>query len=259
MKQSCRTVAVIFLFSASSCLAGAGPTKIDRSIGKQPAYQSTPKYCLVVYGREAKTRVWLVLDGDGPNAVLYADRNGDGDVTGDDERILRKAMYDVEIPARNGGDAFSLRLEEKPGRDGAETTYRIWCRPAKRMAFSNSPEGRAGEAPKEPPWLQKTDGVLRFAKRPQDAPIVHFGGPLTLTILDWHKPFLPRQLVRGKENELSILVGTPVVGGKRAAFVTVYEPFARIVGGDKYPVVDVEFSARDPGAKPVVTRAKMRY
>src|SRR5262249_54030272 len=155
---------------------------------------------------------------------------GDGDLTGKDERLpkthtLQRVFQLGTFPARDGAEAFSLDVEVKPGRDGAESSYQIWCRPAKRTAFSDSPEGRAGQAPKEPPWLQKTDGVLRFADRLQDAPIVHFGGPLTLTILDWHKPLQPRRLVRGKENEISILIGTPVVGGKQEAFATVYEPF----------------------------------
>src|SRR5215831_13810140 len=101
-------------------------SKIARTIGKEPAYQSKPKYCLVVYGPEAKTRVWLVLDGD----VLYADRNGDGDLTGKDERILKTSAYDVTIAERDGRDSFSLRLEDKLRRDGEETSYRIWCKPA---------------------------------------------------------------------------------------------------------------------------------
>ena len=51
--------------------------KIDRTIAKQPVYQSkAPQYCLLVFGAEAKTRVWLVLDGE----VLYVDRNGNGDL-----------------------------------------------------------------------------------------------------------------------------------------------------------------------------------
>src|SRR5262249_25477630 len=51
---------------------------VDRSIRKEPAYQTkAPKYCLLVFGPEAKTRVWLVLDGD----TLYVDRNGNGDLT----------------------------------------------------------------------------------------------------------------------------------------------------------------------------------
>src|SRR6516165_8418947 len=72
--------------------------KIDRTIAKEPPYQAKPKYCLVVYGPEAKTRVWLVLDGD----VLYVDRNGDGDLTGKDERVLKTSAYDVSIAERDG-------------------------------------------------------------------------------------------------------------------------------------------------------------
>jgi hypothetical protein len=40
-------------------------TEIDRTIRKEPAYQSkSPKYCLLVFGHEAETRVWLALDLD---------------------------------------------------------------------------------------------------------------------------------------------------------------------------------------------------
>src|SRR5262249_50418082 len=122
---------VTLLLAVGTCVA-ADLAKVARSLAREPAYQAKPKYCLVVYGPEAKTRVWLVLDGD----VLYADRNGDGDLTGKDERILKTSAYDVSIAEREGGDAFSLRLEDKPGREGEETSYRIWCRPAKRKAFS---------------------------------------------------------------------------------------------------------------------------
>jgi hypothetical protein len=55
---------------------GADLTKIDRTIAREPAFQSKPAYCLLAFGPAAKTRVWLVLDGD----VLYVDRNGNGDL-----------------------------------------------------------------------------------------------------------------------------------------------------------------------------------
>src|SRR5262249_51302052 len=59
-------------------------TKIDRTIAKEPAYKGNPKYCLLVFGAEAKTRVWLVLDGD----VLHVDRNGNGDLSEAPKRCL---------------------------------------------------------------------------------------------------------------------------------------------------------------------------
>src|SRR6516225_1415032 len=70
---------------------GADLTKIDRTVAKEPAYKSKPKYCLLVFGPEAKTRVWLVLDGD----TLYVDRNGNSDLTEEGERfVLALDEYD---------------------------------------------------------------------------------------------------------------------------------------------------------------------
>ena len=34
--------------------------KVERKIAKEPSYQGKPKYCLLVFGPDAKTRVWLV-------------------------------------------------------------------------------------------------------------------------------------------------------------------------------------------------------
>jgi hypothetical protein len=66
-------------------------SKIERTITKEPKYQSKPKYCLLIFRPEAKTRVWLVLDGD----ILYVDRNDNGDLTEEGERILM-ASFDKE-------------------------------------------------------------------------------------------------------------------------------------------------------------------
>ncbi len=70
-----------FLLAFAWLYAGttlAGPPNIDRSIRKEPGYQTkSPKYGLLLFGMEGNDRVWLVLDGD----TLYVDRNGDGDLT----------------------------------------------------------------------------------------------------------------------------------------------------------------------------------
>src|SRR5437660_26354 len=69
--------------------------RIERRIAREPAYQSKqPLYGLYVFGPEAKTRVWAVLDKSRPDGadydVLYFDRNADGDLTGEGERIEGK-------------------------------------------------------------------------------------------------------------------------------------------------------------------------
>src|SRR5438128_9808598 len=83
------------LLAAVLLLAPAAPAadlaKIERTIAKEPAYQTkTPKYCLLVFGLDAKTRVWLVQDGD----MLYVDRNGNGDLTEDGKSVKIKQQND---------------------------------------------------------------------------------------------------------------------------------------------------------------------
>src|SRR5262249_8163956 len=86
------------LTAASAALLFASPafaadlTKVDRTIVREPAYQSTPRYCLLVFGPEARTRVWLVQDG----ATLYVDRNGNGDLTEAGEKVAAKTNRHTE-------------------------------------------------------------------------------------------------------------------------------------------------------------------
>ena len=76
--------------------------KIDRSIRKEPVYQSKePQYCLLVFGPEAKVRVWLVLDGD----ALYLDRNGD----------LTEPGKRIEPSAALAQSTRTARDEDRPG------------------------------------------------------------------------------------------------------------------------------------------------
>jgi hypothetical protein len=72
--------------------------KVERVIAKEPKYQGKPEYCLLVFGPEAKFRVWLVLDG----AVLYVDRNGDGDLTKPDNRVAAVYHKDDHLVFRPG-------------------------------------------------------------------------------------------------------------------------------------------------------------
>src|SRR5262249_49765639 len=58
-------------------------TKIDRTIHKEPAYRTKPRYALLVLGPMAETRIWLVID----DKTLYVDRNGNGDLTEEGEKV----------------------------------------------------------------------------------------------------------------------------------------------------------------------------
>lgn len=246
MNKSNLLATTVWLALATAHASAADLTKIDRTIGKEPAYETKPKYCLVVLGPEAKTRVWLVLDGD----ILYADRNGDGDLTAEDERMPKQQFVSggegfgaVTIAARAGGNQFSLEVQPKRIA-GQQDSFTIWCRPSGNTEFR-----------------QRTDGVLIFGDCPSDAPVVHFGGPLTFTILDWHNPLQQPQLKRTENNRLSLLIGNPVLGGKRPAFATIVprQSFRGLAGDETFPLVLVEFPGKEAGAKSIVAPAQVYH
>src|SRR5262245_57028889 len=77
-------VFALFLAGGTAAAArGADLTKIERTIASEPVLRGQRDYCLLVFGPDAATRVWLIFDGN----ILYADRNGDGDLTQIDERF----------------------------------------------------------------------------------------------------------------------------------------------------------------------------
>src|SRR5271166_5932413 len=93
-----RATALVVVCLSTSVLFADSP-KFDRTIGKQPAYQTkNPKYGLLVFGPDARERVWLVLDGN----ILYVDRNGNGDLTEPGKKVV---------------------FEKKPGRGAEEDGF----------------------------------------------------------------------------------------------------------------------------------------
>src|SRR5262245_56416903 len=77
MKARC----LLLVFSVCGFCLGETPAadlaRIDRTIKKEPAYKAKPRYCLVALDAEARTRIWLVLDGE----TFYVDKTGSGDLT----------------------------------------------------------------------------------------------------------------------------------------------------------------------------------
>src|SRR5947207_12388565 len=109
-----RLVCLWLLLSGLTLMAAvakpADPTKDERAIGKQPSYRTTPRYCLLLFGPEGKSRVWLVLDGD----TLYVDRNGNGDLTEPGE-----AVKSADAPDR---DAVSFKIDALRDASGTKHT-----------------------------------------------------------------------------------------------------------------------------------------
>jgi hypothetical protein len=89
--------------------------------------------------------------------------------------------------------------------------------------------------------VMDTQGFLVFADKPQDAPIIHFGGP-------WQM-YCRRQLNRlmvGSEDELFLSIGTPGLG----AGTTAYLLYEGTVPEKVYPRVEITYPPVKPGEPP---------
>jgi hypothetical protein len=234
-------------------------TKIERKLAKEPAYKTQPKYCLLVFGLEAKNRFWLVQDGD----TLYVDRNGNGDLTEPDKRVQLKNSDNSDNKNFRNFDAgkildgalthtnlsvsqFLVNAEsvgnpkefERIKKSGAEP-WTWWV----RVTAERSPDD-SRQLPKDIKYVANGDGLgyLLFADKPQDAPIIHFNGPLTLGLQD-----VKQRLIPGQESMLQIGVGTQGIGAGTFSFVL----YPNTIPNDVYPEADITFPAKNSGDKPI--------
>jgi hypothetical protein len=205
--------------------------KIDRTIKTEPAYRSkSPQYALLIFGREAKTRVWVVLDGN----TVYLDRNGDGDLTGKDERFSQCA------------DCKGIEIADADGR----TRYLITD--ISYLAFPEGPQLRIAVDIMGPiRCSQRCDADVRAS--PQDAPIAHFNGPLTV------QPFTHSPGIGLPSDKEAVMLDGQVgtINAKYGCHVVVYSETA--AGKPAFPkgvspVVDIEFPSKRPGGAAVKRR-----
>jgi hypothetical protein len=248
---------------------------ISRTLVQEPTYASKqPKYCLLVFGPKAATRVWLVLDlaydplrkKPGNTESLYADLNGNGKLTDASEQIAvtvvsRKytgvkfgsAEHEQCLPRFNVGDVKS--------RDG-KTVYKNlvvdvdWYVPGRsdrevRLAVDVPGRGR-----------QSVGGLqLWFAGSPAKAPVIWFGGELTMRLapsgmlncpLDYTgkeppPPFYEQfPLVRGTTMPIRAAIGTAGIG--LGTFNTIT---ADLPPDGVHPIARVVFPHTDPKKPPL--------
>jgi hypothetical protein len=222
----CALLCFLWLFPAPA--SGADLTRIDRTIAKQPVYQSKPKYGLLVFGPEAKERFWLVLDGE----TLYADRNGNGDLTDRGESVLGKG--------KDGAIAYMIPdLVESDGNTKHTCFHLLQTKPG-----SVSLRVRVGG---ERFWWAgfRSDEGLFFAERPADAPIIHFDGPRTFG--------MPRPTaLEGTRHSLSI--GTPGLGQGTFAALD-----ANQIPKTVRLKAEIEFPSAKPGGEPIRIREEYAF
>lgn len=258
MKASTFALAAASLLLAP-LLAHAGEQKtvdlrqIDRTIANEPLYQTqAPRYCLLVFGPEARFRVWLVQDGD----VLYVDRDGSGDLTQPGKRVEKKQgtagsrrwevgdltdgdrkhsiayVMEMTMTEQSVGDANEFaRIKGKHDR-----AVNMWIGVhAERTADDDRP------LPKQIQYIVNGDGTgyLAFAARRHDAPIIHLNGPWTFGLQD-----SKQRLVVGQKTNLQLGVGTPGVGPGTFAFVL----YPNTIPNDAYPIGEFAFPPSASGS-----------
>lgn len=229
----------------SAPVAATDLSKIDRTIAKEPAYKSKPKYCLLVFGPEAKTRVWLVLDGD----TLYADRNGNGDLTNEGERFVaapitgssgnKGRVWNVGDVAAPGGKVIYEGLTVSDNSEVLDTFFE-----SRGLGIRvNVPIGNTRALQSAGSVVHPTEGYsLRFADRPKDAPVIHFGGPLRIMLVQ--PEGFTAGIKAGQTYRLKARVGTPGLDKDSAAIMDDTHLFS-FVSANHGTVADLEFTDRD--------------
>ena len=260
-----RVAILAALFHVAPVFAG-DLQKLDRRIAKEPVYSAkTQEYCLLVFGPEAKTRIWLVIDGDD----LYVDRNSNGDLTEPKEKVRLEAfrqepeggttaqMRDIEA-----GHVFDGKLKHEHLRLRQQRLSKnivpteFWEQELKTLGgqqlgatifdvsvtLENRP--RPGDPIRIAGHIDQHAGMdgagfLQFAGNAKDAPVIHFRGPLQMGL--WG----PQRLTLGAEpSELRTVVGTPGVG--RGTFASL--SYTGLIVDDAKPAVEIEFPSLTPGS-----------
>jgi hypothetical protein len=144
----------------------------DRTIIKEPAYQTTPKYCLMTLGKRGDVKVWMVEDGK----RLFVDKNANGDLTDDGPPIEPSEVRDL------GGNRWDFKYELDaitPANGSRHTSFilRRWNYndPEDSYGLSLSVDG---QMPMYAGWF----GTFWSTNR-ETAPVIHFGGPFTPKLL----------------------------------------------------------------------------
>jgi hypothetical protein len=155
---------------------------------KEPLYQKEPRYALLVLGPQREQRVWMVLDG----TTLYVDRNGNGDLTEPDKRLVPTKVKDGSNRFGEPGTYTHFDIYDFTVRAGAlgKSKLRLdhWVRAEKfvpKTEFDKKLDAQWRKLRHENGTLWRQDGLGKgqtavvFMPRPADAQVCALDGPLT--------------------------------------------------------------------------------
>lgn len=237
------------LFRGLLVLLLSGPTpawaidyqKIDRSLVKEPTYRSAkPLYALLLFGREARLRVWVVRDGES----YYLDRDANGDLTGKDERFAKPTdCKGVTLADPDGKTTYVVT-----GLSGYEETKPV---PRSALMVSVTVKGPVS-------YHQYCDVAL--ADRPAKAGLAHFHGPLTAQpiTVNWKVPPGVALKVGGPATDLRMLVGTLDEKAGCWTVVRSHEGERSAFPAGIHPQVTIEWPPATPGAERITQKATLK-
>jgi hypothetical protein len=180
-------LAVLFALGIGLHAGAADLSAIPRTILKEPTYQGKPRYCLLVFGKDAKTRIWMVRD----DQSVYVDRNSNGDLT---------------EPAEKHPSPGGFSLGDIGAPDGVRKNLSVYTMADGTFRMNFGQRGAGGQyvgigQMERPRWGDKAE----------NAPIIHFDGPMTLG--RYGAPVtIPRDGGTNRRFSLRLLVGTPGLG-----------------------------------------------
>jgi len=166
---------------------------VKRTLLNEPKYSAKPRYALLVLGENGQAAVWLVEDGK----TLYVDRNGNGDLTDDGPPLEPTDVRNWKDADGNEAGDFNFKLDgaitppDGPRHTGLSLAR--WKYDQPRTNGCGLQISLDGKTPMYAGWF----GPF-WADTPADAPLFHFGGPLTP-----HK-LRGKEFVLGKWNKLSL-------------------------------------------------------
>jgi hypothetical protein len=147
-------------------------SQVDRSILKEPKYQSTPKYSLIFLGNGGEVKVWMIEDG----RRLFVDKNANGDLTDDGPPLEPSNVRDIG-DHRWDFDYLLAAITPANGLRSTNFVLRRWNYNDKEDSYGLSLTVN-GELPMYAGWF----GTF-WSTNPATAPVIHFGGPFTPKVL----------------------------------------------------------------------------
>jgi len=257
MRFSSAPLLAMIGISAWSVVSAENTADTDKTIAHEPKYQSdAPKYCLLIFGQEAKVRVWLVLDGD----ILYVDRNGNGDLTGAGNKIDKfeesnneyfpdKLYRTVSLPLLRRNLSVGFSTDKKTGM--------ILISHLEIEPTAAPPRTEAVEGLNQ--WFDMGLGDIRLgiplANTPKQAYTMPFDQDLALLVTGVLASEV-NKLTRGQKNPISVRIGwrVPDVQGN---WVCLHESYSQLFGHNVFPKVEVDIPLDDGSTSR--TRASVDY